>query len=217
MSAQRRDFLKELFAAGAMPALFARPGAFGALLDPQAAQHINPDFDAQAYDFWSGFTANNGQPAIVGHGQTRGAKTVPTQPVFLHHGNEGFKNAATLDQGKLIEKGDVVVSANTSLVKVGDDDQKTFEKLQNAQLRVDVAHKISIIPPNRSHGIYRCGSNAFGAISHQAEGHHKAWFECFEEHQFANGAEHQHLIRRSVAKDAKHPIADRRRMMGAKP
>jgi len=146
MSAQRRDFLKELFAAGAMPALFARPGAFGALLDPQAAQRINPDFDPEAYSFWSGFAANNGKPAITGNGQTRGAKTVPTQPVFLHHGNEGFKNAATLDQGKLIEKGDVVVSVNTSVVKVGDDDQKTFEKLQNAQLRVDVAQKIGIIP-----------------------------------------------------------------------
>jgi hypothetical protein len=146
MSAQRRDFLKELFAAGALPGLIARPGAFGALFDPQAVQQANPDFDLEAYNFWSGFTASNGQPAIVGHGQTRGAKTSPTQPVFLHHAGDGFKNAATLDQSKLIEKGDVMVSVNTSVVKVGDDDQKTFEKLQNAQLRVDVAQKTGIIP-----------------------------------------------------------------------
>jgi ribosomal protein L15 len=146
MSAKRRDFLKELFTAGALPALSARPGAFGVLLDPQALQQANPDFDADAYNFWSGFTANNGQPAIVGHGQTRGAKTAPNQPVFLHHGQDGFKNAAMLDQAKMIEKGDVMVSVNTSVVKVGDDDQKTFEKLQNAQLRVDVAQKTGIIP-----------------------------------------------------------------------
>jgi hypothetical protein len=64
----------------------------------------------------------------------------------LHHGNEGFKDAAQLDTGKLVERGDVMVSVNTSVVKVGDDDQKTFERLQNAQLRVDVAQKTSIIP-----------------------------------------------------------------------
>jgi hypothetical protein len=46
----------------------------------------------------------------------------------------------------LIDEGDVLVSVNTSVVKVGDDDQKTFEKLQNAQLRVDVAQKTGIIP-----------------------------------------------------------------------
>lgn len=146
MSGQRRDFLKQFIAAGALPGLFARPGAFGALLDPQTAQKSNPDFDAQSYDFWSGFTAKNGKSAILGAGQTRGAKPDHTQPVFLHHGNDGFKNAALLDQGKLAAKGDVLVSVNTSVVKVGDDDQKTFERLQNAQLRVDIAQKTGIIP-----------------------------------------------------------------------
>ncbi len=146
MSAQRRDFLKELLAAGALPGLIGGPGAFGALLDPQAVQQVNPDFDPEAYNFWFGFTANNGRPVIVGAGQTRGGKTAPTEPVFLHHGQDGFKNAAMLDQGKLIDEGDVLVSVNTSVVKVGDDDQKTFEKLQNAQLRVDVAQKTGIIP-----------------------------------------------------------------------
>jgi len=146
MSGQRRDFLKQFIAAGALPGLFARPGAFGTLLDPQAAQQANPDFDAQSYNFWSGFTAKNGKSAILGAGQTRGAKPDHTQPVFLHHGNDGFKNAALLDQAKLAQKGDVLVSVNTSVVKVGDDDQKTFERLQNAQLRVDIAQKTGIIP-----------------------------------------------------------------------
>ena len=64
MSSRRRDFLKQLFAAGALPGLFARPGAFAVLLDPQTAQQVNPDFDAQSYNFWSGFTAKNG---TLGH------------------------------------------------------------------------------------------------------------------------------------------------------
>lgn len=146
MPDQRRNFLKQLLAAGVVPGLFGAPGAFGADLDPQAAREVNPDFDAGSYDFWSGFTAKSGQSAIVGTGQTRGAKPDEAQPVFLHYGQEGFKNASQLDQAKLLEHGDVIVSMNTSVVKVGDGDQKTFERLQNAQLRVDVAQKTSIIP-----------------------------------------------------------------------
>ena len=146
MSGQRRDFLKQLIAAGALPGLFAQPGVFGALLDPQTAQQVNPDFDPQAYNFWSGFAAKTGQSAIVGTGQTRGAGIEHSQPVFLHHGQDGFKNAGMLDQTKLIEQGDVMVGVNTSVVKVGDDDQRTFDRLQNAQLRVDVAQKTAIIP-----------------------------------------------------------------------
>jgi len=83
MSGQRRDFLKQLIAAGALPGLFAQPGVFGALLDPQTAQQVNPDFDPQAYNFWSGFAAKTGQSAIVGTGQTRGAGIEHSQPVFF--------------------------------------------------------------------------------------------------------------------------------------
>jgi hypothetical protein len=118
----------------------------GALLDLQAAQELNPDFDAKSYDFWSGFASQTGKSAVLGAGQVRGAKTDYTQPVFLHHGVSGFTNAAQLDSAKMVEEGDVIVSVNTSVVKIGDADQKTFEKLQNAQLRVDVAQKKGIIP-----------------------------------------------------------------------
>lgn len=146
MSAQRRDFLKQLLAAGALPGLLARPGELGALLDPRALQELNPDFDTQSYDFWSGFTAQTGKPAVLSLGQVRGAKTETSQPVFLHHGVNGFTNAALLDSSKMIEEGDVIVSVNTSVVKVGESDQQTFNKLQNAQLRVDVAQKKGFIP-----------------------------------------------------------------------
>jgi hypothetical protein len=146
MSGQRRDFLKQIFAAGAFPGLFAQPGAFGALLDPQTAQQINPDYDPASHQFWSDFTVKDDRVAPWDSRKTRGPQPHPTQPVFLHHGNDGFKDAAQLDTGKLVERGDVMVSVNTSVVKVGDGDQKTFERLQNAQLRVDVAQKTSIIP-----------------------------------------------------------------------
>src|SRR5579871_3736496 len=109
MPRQRRDFIKQLFAAGTLPGLFAQPAALALLLDPQAVKEANPDYDAASHDFWSGFTGKTGRSAIVGTGQTRGAAD-GTQPVFLHHGPDGFKNAALLDHSKLVEEGDVVVS-----------------------------------------------------------------------------------------------------------
>ena len=158
MSAQRRDFLKQLFAAGALPGLLVRPGGLGALLDLQAMQEANPDFDVKSYDFWSGFASQTGKSAVLGAGQMRGAKTDYTQPVFLHHGVNGFTNAALLDSAKMVEEGDVIVSVNTSVVKVGDSDQKTFDKLQNAQLRVDVAQKKGIIPQIEAMGYMVVGA-----------------------------------------------------------
>jgi hypothetical protein len=44
MRGLRREFLKQFFAAGALPAVLARPEAFNALLDPRTAQEVNPDF-----------------------------------------------------------------------------------------------------------------------------------------------------------------------------
>jgi hypothetical protein len=46
----------------------------------------------------------------------------------------------------LVPAGDVVVGVNTSMVKVADQDHKTFERLQNAQIRVDVVQKGGVIP-----------------------------------------------------------------------
>lgn len=151
MSSPRRNFLMQLFAAGALPALFTHPQAFGALLDPQTAPQVNPDYDPAAAAFWSGFTASTGKsakPEVIQANKltTRGSLTTDSTPLFLHHGNDGFKIASQLDQAKMVPQGDVVVSVNTSVVKVGNDDQKTFDRLQNAQLRVDVVQKTSILP-----------------------------------------------------------------------
>jgi hypothetical protein len=148
----RRDFLQQLLAAGTLQGLIASPGfgrATGALLDQDSAKDINPDFDAQAYSFWSDFFSSDAEPIVGANGQRRGGGSVrpdDVQPVFLHYGPEGFKNAAELDVSKLVSAGDVMVSVNTSTVKVAEEDQKVFQRLQNAQIRVDVAQKTGIIP-----------------------------------------------------------------------
>jgi hypothetical protein len=152
MSSPRRNFLKELLAVGTLPGLIASPGvgqAMGALLDQDNVKNINPDVDAKAYGFWSDFLSFDAEPIVGASGQRRGggsSRPDDAQPVFLHYGPEGFKNAAELDVSKLVTAGDVMVSVNTSTVKVAEEDQKTFQRLQNAQIRVDVAQKTAIIP-----------------------------------------------------------------------
>jgi len=152
MSKLRRDFFKELLAAGTLAGLTASAGmgqAMGALLDQDGAADINPDIDAKAFSFWSDFCSSDGEPIVSANGQRRGGDSAhpdDVQPVFLHHGPEGFKNAAELDSGKLVPAGDVMVSVNTSMVKVAEEDHHIFQRLQNAQIRVDVAQRIGIIP-----------------------------------------------------------------------
>jgi hypothetical protein len=121
----------------------------GAALDEDTAREINPDIDPKAHNFWSAFCSSDAEPIVGASGQHRGGTSHPSddvQPVFLHHGPDGFRNAAELDVGKLVSGGDVMVSVNTSMVKVAEEDQKTFQRLKNAQIRVDVAQRTGIIP-----------------------------------------------------------------------
>jgi hypothetical protein len=120
----------------------------GALFDQETAKALNPELDAAAHSFWSGFLASDAKPIVEAAGQRRGGAPRPddAQPVFLHFGTEGFRNAAELDSSKLVSSGDVMVSVNTSTVKVAEADHQTFQRLQNAQIRVDVAQKTGVIP-----------------------------------------------------------------------
>ena len=148
MSKTRRDFFRDLLAIGAVQGFVASPAAarvMTAFSDPSIAQDINPDFDSKAYDFWSGFLASDAEP-ILRPTRGRGGES-NVQPVFWHFNDkDGFKNAAALDTSKLIGQGDVIVSVNTSAIKIAPQDQSTFDRLQNAQIRVDVAQKSAILP-----------------------------------------------------------------------
>ncbi|MGC9993993.1 MAG: hypothetical protein ABSE79_01630 [Terriglobia bacterium] len=152
MSSPRRDFLKELLAVGTLPGLIASPGfgrSMDALLDQDNAKNINPDLDAKAYSFWSDFLSSDAEPIVGANGQRRGGgspRPDDVQPVFMRYGPEGFKNAAELDISKLVSAGDVMVGVNTSAVKLAEEDQRTLQRLQNAQIRVDVAQKTAILP-----------------------------------------------------------------------
>lgn len=142
----RRHFLKDLAVLGVFPGVatpaFAK--AFPAFLDKDMAQEINPDFDAESYDFWSGFLSKVSYPVVLQRGVRGPAGDL--QPVFYHYGPQGFKNAAELEPSELMSEGDVSVGLNTSTIKIARQDQQTFEHLQNAQVRVDVAQRNAILP-----------------------------------------------------------------------
>ncbi len=148
MSKTRREFFSSLLAMGAAPGLLASPAAAGLLDlldDPAAAQEINPDFDPKAFEFWSGFLETDAQP-IASLTRGRGGES-NLQPVFWHFSDrDGFRNAAVLDENKLVSQGDVMVAVNTSAIKIAPQDQSTFDRLQNAQIRVDIAQKSAILP-----------------------------------------------------------------------
>jgi hypothetical protein len=154
MPNRRRDFFKDLLAIGALQSVAVLPistGMMAALLGQDSARDTNPEFDADAYNFWAAFLSSDAEPITSSAGQARGKRSGLTadnenQPIFLHHGTEGFKNAAELDPSQLAPEGDVMISVNTSTIKSGLEDQAIFEKLQNAQLRVDIAQKTAILP-----------------------------------------------------------------------
>jgi hypothetical protein len=148
MSKTRRAFFGDLLAIGAAQGLIASPAAarvMSVLADPSSAQEVNPDYDPKAHEFWSGFLSSDAEP-ILRPTRGRGGES-NVQPVFWHFNDkDGFKNAAALDTRKLISQGDVIVSVNTSAIKIAPQDQSTFDRLQNAQIRVDVAQKTALIP-----------------------------------------------------------------------
>ena len=152
MHNRRREFFKDLLITRALQAFAGSPAAarsMVSLLDQSTAQDINPDFDAKAFNFWSGFLASNADPIVWSAGQTRGKSASPesdVQPVFMHDDSDGFKNAVDIDTSKLRTDGDVAVSLNTSTIKIAPEDQKTFDRLQNAQLGVGVVQRTAIVP-----------------------------------------------------------------------
>ena len=216
MSSLRRDFLKELLAVGTLPGFMASPGAgraIGALLDQDSAQSINPDLDLNEYRFWSDFLSSDAKPIVGAYARARGAGPRPddAQPVFLHYGPEGFRNAAELDPGKLVSSGDVMVSVNTSTVKIAEADLKTFQRLQNAQIRVDVAQKTGIVPI-----LEAMAYTVVGVMrSIQAQTARPSDLQVHDgEKGSANRTKYQRQLRRSVAEDAEYSPPHRRGQMG---
>jgi hypothetical protein len=138
----RREFLSGLIAAGTVPALAPALSAAMEMID-QGGAAARPDQDAM--EFWNNFLDKQTTPASrVPVGRPRGG-VVGREPFFFHDGKSGLLPAVDISESDLVDAGDVNVSLNLAAFKPANADRATFERLQTAQLRIDVMQSISIV------------------------------------------------------------------------
>ena len=138
----RRNLFEQLFAAGAMAGLLE--GQAG----PAAAQSAPPaggdgaEHDSEA--FWSDFVP---LPDKRRTGTDRGsAADTDTRVDFLHFGEHGLRYAYSIEDEELLDyPGDVTISLNVGGFRLSKADRERFERLQSAQLRIDVLQSKPIL------------------------------------------------------------------------
>jgi hypothetical protein len=143
----RRDFVKDLFAAGLLPGL--APAAGAAAFLPQAAGQT-PEPDPESAKFWSEFLDYQSIPVSMKSGaavRSSGADAGgdAREPFFLHFGAQGLKAAEDLAEGDLLPGGDVTIGLSVAGFRPADADRQAFERFVNAQLRIDVVQSNPIL------------------------------------------------------------------------
>jgi hypothetical protein len=148
-SSDRRDFLTGLMAMAAMPGI--RPSTAAGIADVLRQNPQPLQTDADAAEFWSSFLRYKTPPAAsvataqAGLTARGGNSGLEREAFFFHYSPDGFQPAVEIPAGQLISDGDVSVSLNLSAFKPAVEDRDTFERLQTAQLRIDVLQDVSII------------------------------------------------------------------------
>lgn len=155
MSTPRRNFLKDILVAGALPALLASPGGVEAATEmvDQAAQTNSQgatfEFDKETYNYWANYM-KPGAPLPGGKANgVRGNKLglspisgtpLEREPAFLHYDtNQGFRTPDQIQPKELAPpQGDVSVQFSVAAFKPANEDRATFDKLQSGSLRVDM-------------------------------------------------------------------------------
>ncbi len=151
MASGRRDFVKDLCAFGLLPAV--APGvATDAFAQQAAAAFEGAATDRAAYQFWSEFldyrsTQVTWPPSSRGLTPSGGpaASGVDREPFFFHAGPSGLRPAIDIPAADLLPGGDVAVSVNVVAFRPSDDDRATFERLQSAQLRLDLVQERPVL------------------------------------------------------------------------
>ncbi len=144
---KRRDLLKELAALGALPGLaafFGQSTNAAELLEAIRAQGESSGPDRQTAEFWDNFVSSTSRPPAQTHSGMlkgmagRGEIVSEREPFFFHYGREGFFPAMDIPPAQLLPEGDISVRYNVAAFKPAEEDRATFQRLQNAQLRLDV-------------------------------------------------------------------------------
>lgn len=143
----RRDMLKDLAVLGALPGLpagLARDPGLAALLPQGQGQSDTSGPDPDTQQFWDSFVSSTSRPlARIPRGDLatmteRGELTSDREAFFFHYVQEGFQPAVDIPPSQLLPDGDVTVRYNVAAFRPAEADRATFERLQNAQLRLDV-------------------------------------------------------------------------------
>jgi hypothetical protein len=159
MNASRRNFFKDLIFTGSLGGFFAaRPSTAEVLLHAlQAADDTPPPGEHDSKNFWSNFVTAGQQPSsgvhsrglFSSHKDSTGAADLNRQLDWLQYDpQKGLRYASAIDPSELMEYSadtDITASVNVGGFRMAGEDQAKFEKLQSAQLRIDVLQQKSLL------------------------------------------------------------------------
>lgn len=159
MNASRRNFFKDLIFTGSLAGFFAaRPSTAEVLLHAlQANDDAPPPGEHDSKNFWSNFVTAAEQPSsgvhsrglFGSHKDSTGAADLNRQLDWLQYDpQKGLRYASAIDPSELMEypaDTDITASVNVGGFRMAGEDQEKFEKLQSAQLRIDVLQQKSLL------------------------------------------------------------------------
>jgi hypothetical protein len=138
--------------------LSARPSVAEKLIGAlNSDDDVPPVGEHDSKNFWSNFVAQAEAPAsgvhsrglFGSHKESTGAADLNRQIDWLQYDpNQGLRYASAVDSSELLEypaETDITASVNVGGFRMANEDQQTFEKLQSAQLRIDVLQRKSLL------------------------------------------------------------------------
>ena len=159
MASSRREFFRDLLFTGSLGGLLsARPGLAESLASAlNDNDDVPPAGEHDSKSFWSSFVTEAQQPStgvhsrglFSSHKDATGAADVNRQIDWLHYDpDQGLRYASAVDASELMEypdDTDMTASVNVGGFRMAGEDQQKFEKLQSAQLRIDVLQRKSLL------------------------------------------------------------------------
>ena len=158
MNASRRTFFKDLLFTGSLGGLLsARPGFAETLLGALNNEDVPAVGEHNSKDFWSNFVAEAEAPStgvhsrglFGSHKEATGAADVNRQIDWLQYDSDkGLRYASAVDPSELLEypaETDITASVDVGGFRMAGEDQAQFQKLQSAQLRIDVLQRKSLL------------------------------------------------------------------------
>jgi hypothetical protein len=158
MNASRRTFFRDLLFTGSLGGLLsARPGLAETLLGALQDGDVPPPGEHNSKNFWSNFvpeaeassTGVHSRGLFGSHKEATGAADVNRQIDWLQYDPEkGLRYASAVDPSELLEfpsDTDITASVDVGGFRMAGEDQEKFQKLQSAQLRIDVLQRKSLL------------------------------------------------------------------------